>query len=43
MRRAAFRNRSIDPFIFKSGVVTVQPGAQQTLLNKPLISIQQVF
>jgi RHS repeat-associated protein len=34
---------SIDPFIFRSGVVTVQPGAQQTALNNTLTSIEHVF
>jgi RHS repeat-associated protein len=33
---------SIDPFIFKSGVVTVQP-AQQALLNQTMISLGHAF
>jgi RHS repeat-associated protein len=36
-------SRSIDSFIFKSGVVTVQPGAQQTLLNGTLTAVEHVF
>lgn len=36
-------SRSIDPSIFRSGVVTVQPGAQQTLLNQTIISLEHVF
>lgn len=36
-------SKSIDPFIFKSGVVTVQPGAQQQLLNSTILSLEHVF
>jgi RHS repeat-associated protein len=36
-------SKSIDSFIFKSGVVTVQPGGQQTLLNATLTAVEHVF
>ncbi|RMH25378.1 MAG: hypothetical protein D6692_11325, partial [Planctomycetota bacterium] len=36
-------SRSIDPFIFRNGVVTAQPGAQQQLLNQTLITIEHAF
>jgi RHS repeat-associated protein len=36
-------SNTIDPFIFKSGVITAQPGAQMTLLNSTVISIEHVF
>ena len=36
-------SKSIDPFIFKSGVVTVQPGAQQMLLNQTILSLKHAF
>jgi hypothetical protein len=34
---------TIDPFIFKSGVVTAQPGAQMRLLNQNLKLLDQAF
>jgi RHS repeat-associated protein len=36
-------SQSIDPFIFRSGVVTAQPGAQQQLLNQTLITVEHAF
>jgi RHS repeat-associated protein len=36
-------NNTIDPFIFKSGVITAQPGAQMNLLNSTVISIEHAF
>ena len=34
---------NIDPFIFKNGVITAQPGAQMNLLNSTVISITHAF
>ncbi len=36
-------SRAIDSFIFKNGVVTVQPGVQLTLLNTTLLAVEHVF
>jgi filamentous hemagglutinin len=36
-------SKTIDPFIFKSGVITAQPGAQINLLNSTIISIEHAF
>jgi hypothetical protein len=36
-------SRAIDPFIFRSGVVTAQPGAQQQLLNQTIIILEHAF
>ncbi len=36
-------SKNIDPFIFKNGVVTVQPGAQSELFHSALQSIEHAF
>jgi RHS repeat-associated protein len=36
-------SRNIDPFIFRNGVVTVQPGLQSEVFQKALNSIEHVF
>jgi filamentous hemagglutinin len=36
-------SRTIDPFIFRGGVVTAQPGAQQQLLNQTIITLEHAF
>ncbi len=36
-------SRDIDPFLFKNGVVTVQPGLQSELFQKALVSIEHVL
>ena len=36
-------SNTIDPFIFKSGVVTARPGAQLKLLNSTVISIEHAY
>jgi hypothetical protein len=36
-------SRTIDPFIFRSGVITAQPGAQQQLLNQSIIMLEHAF
>jgi hypothetical protein len=36
-------SRSIDPTIFRNGVVTAQPGAQQQLLNQTIITLEHAF
>jgi len=33
----------IDPFIFKNGVVTVQPGSQSDIFHSNLLSVEHVF
>jgi hypothetical protein len=35
--------KSIDPFIFKNGVITVQPGKQSQILLDATKSIEQAF
>jgi filamentous hemagglutinin len=34
---------SIDPFIFRNGVVTVEPGAQSDIVHAALVAIERVF
>ena len=36
-------SRSIDPFIFKNGVVTVQPGIQSDIFHEALLGIEHVL
>jgi filamentous hemagglutinin len=36
-------SRNIDPFIFRNGVVTVQPGTQTDIFNRALLSIDQAL
>jgi hypothetical protein len=36
-------SRTIDPFIFRSGVATAQPGTQLDLLNRTILLLDQAF